>query len=449
MLVLQSGLPLPENDPVGQVLFFLTPLLGLALIFQSVLNFGRLLLDKGSRREAWQVSLAATLRDHVVVCGLGRISYRVVPQLLDSGYEAVVVERDWDTEFAATIRGLKVPIVSGDARDPVVLRQAGVLRARGLIAAINDDLLNVEIALAARRLRPDMLPVMRIFNQELDINLERAFGRNTAFSSSALAAPTLAAAALSQAIVQVLPLPDGLLGVAEITVAADSQIAGFVRGVEDRFGVRVLRYRDERGREQMPPRSIAPPFMRKLEGGDVVLLLGPLDALEAVRQHNQPGSKIWFLQAAYPTRTGLRMNTVIVCGLGKIGYRVVQVLHQSEPRPEIVVVCGEDTRPNFLDTVRSLGVRVVCGDAREPEVLVAAGIEQAYSVAAVVSNDLTNLQIGLTARRLRADIHVVLRVFSDVLAERLATLFGIHTTFSSSALAAPTLAAATIARDVD
>jgi hypothetical protein len=63
LMTLQSDLAFPRGDLLGELIFFLTPLLGLALIFQSVLNFGRLLLDKGSRREAWQVALASTYRD--------------------------------------------------------------------------------------------------------------------------------------------------------------------------------------------------------------------------------------------------------------------------------------------------------------------------------------------------------------------------------------------------
>src|ERR1044071_5712103 len=82
----QSGIALPD-DLLGKALFFLIPLLGLALIFQSVLNFGRLLLDKGSRREAWQVALASTYRDHVIICGLGRVNLRVLMQLIEAGYE--------------------------------------------------------------------------------------------------------------------------------------------------------------------------------------------------------------------------------------------------------------------------------------------------------------------------------------------------------------------------
>jgi Trk K+ transport system NAD-binding subunit len=94
-------------------------------------------------------------------------------------------------------------------------------------------------------------------------------------------------------------------------------------------------------------------------------------------------------------------------------------------------------------------VRVIRGDAREPAVLQRAGLAQAYAVAAVFGDDLANLQIGLAARELRPDIHLVLRVFSDVLAERLSTLFGINTAYSTSALAAPTLAAAAVLREVE
>jgi hypothetical protein len=92
LMTLQSDLAYPRGDLLGELIFFLTPLLGLALIFQSVLNFGRLLLDKGSRREAWQVALASTYRDHVIVCGLGRVGLRIVTQLHAAGYEAVVIE---------------------------------------------------------------------------------------------------------------------------------------------------------------------------------------------------------------------------------------------------------------------------------------------------------------------------------------------------------------------
>jgi Trk K+ transport system NAD-binding subunit len=115
-----------------------------------------------------------------------------------------------------------------------------------------------------------------------------------------------------------------------------------------------------------------------------------------------------------------------------------------QPRPEITVICGDTTRERFIAELRRLDVRIIRGDARLIEVLQAAELGQAYAMAVVTSDNLTNLRVGLLARQMRPDIHLVLRVFSDVLAEQLEGIFGIHTVFSTSALAAPTLAAASV-----
>jgi Trk K+ transport system NAD-binding subunit len=442
LLTLQSGLALP-NDPLGMALFFLIPLLGLALIFQSVLNFGRLLLDKSSRRELWQVALASTYRDHVILCGLGRVNLRVLIQLTEAGYDAVVVERDWSSEFVERALSLKTPVVLGDARDPETLRQAGLARARAVVAGVDGDLLNIEIALTARAVRPDIRVILRVFNDDLDRNLERSFGSNSAFSASALAAPTFAAAAVSRAIDYVLPLGDTLLGVAQFTVEPNSQLAGFVRAVEEAHQIRILQHQDAVGRRPRPD------LLRQLGGGDRVTAIGAPEALEALRMHNVRGSKLDFLSSLPPQHPTEQFDTVIVCGLGKVGYRVVRQLHRLRPRPRIVVVRLADEGRTLPQTIRQLeGLRTVIGDARDPSVLHEAGIDAAYAVAALTADDGLNLQIGLAARRYRPDVHLVLRVFSDVLAEKLADMFGIRTAYSTSGLACPTLAAAAVLGDV-
>lgn len=155
LLILQSDEPFPKsNDRFGQILFFLVPFLGLALIAQSVLNFGRFLFNKGNRRQAWQVALASTYSNHVIVCGLGRVGLRIITRLIDAGYATVVIERDWSAEFVQTAVNLGVPVVAGDAREAAILRQAGLLRSCAIIAGIDGDLVNVEIGLAARALPP-------------------------------------------------------------------------------------------------------------------------------------------------------------------------------------------------------------------------------------------------------------------------------------------------------
>jgi Trk K+ transport system NAD-binding subunit len=438
----QSGINLP-GDLLGEALFFLIPLLGLALILQSVLNFGRLLLDKGSRREAWQVALASTYHDHVIVCGLGRVGFRVVTQLIDSGYEPVVVERTWASPFVERAINRKVPVVVGDARELTTLRQAGLPRAHAIIAAIQGDLTNIEIGLTARAARPGMRVILRVFGEELDQNLERAFGPNTAFSSSALATPTYVAAAVSREVDYALKVGEQLLGVTTLTLQPESMLTGFVRAIEEAHGIRVLRQIDADGR------MLNPAPLRQLSSGDRVTLLGSLEALESLRLKNVRNSKLRFLQPPALQHFTPEYDTVIVCGLGKVGYRVVQQLARLAPRPRIVVVRLNVGRADFSQRISRLdGVQTVIGDARDPEVLRQAGIERAYTVAALTSDDLLNLQIGLAARGVRADVHVVQRAFSEALAEKLADMFGIRTAYSTSGLASPTLVAAAVLGDI-
>jgi Trk K+ transport system NAD-binding subunit len=464
LMALESDLPLPTHDLFGEILFFIIPVLGLALVFQSVLNFSRLLLDKSSRIEAWQISLARTCRNHIILTGLGSVSYRVTIQLLEAGYDVVIIERDWESEFVSAALELKVPIILGDARQASILRQAGIHGAHSMITATHDDLINIEIALAARRRRDDLPIVLRIFHDELDTNLEYRFGRNSAFSASALAAPMLATAAIGRSIAHVLPLPEGFatgehaattLGILQLTIRRNSPLCMAAQVAEEHYGIRILRHLGPRGSAKPQRKGHQP--AATLAPDDIVVFLGPLTVLEVLRTQNEQQSTpdIADSQLRVFSREPLpgharAYDTVIVCGLGKVGYRIVQALAQLEPRPTIVIVCLEhDTPEPFIETAQALGLRIIFGDARRTTILQAAGSDSACSVVAVTSDDLINMQIGLAAHKLSQDIDLVLRVFSDTLAERLSVLFGVHTAFSIAALAAPTLAAAAVVPGID
>ena len=444
LLTFQSNLDFPNGDGFGIALFFLVPILGLALILDSVFRFSRLILDKSDRPEAWQVALASTYQRHIIVCGLGRVGLRVATQLLATGQPVVVIERSWDAAFVKRALDLRIPVVVGDARDVAVLKQAGVLRAEAMIVCIDADLINIEVALNVRALREELRVIQRVFNEDLDRNLEGTFGRNTVFSASALAAPTYAAAAVSHDLKYVLPLGRESLGVAELTIKADSFMSGYVRRIEEEFGIRVLVHTNAAGE----PRTAS--SMRQLDVDDYVIVLGSLRALEQLRLKNVASSKaqavFGITKLQHPTAT---YNRVIVCGLGKVGYRVVKQLRQLPAPPPVTCIYSHNTRPEFIAQVARLeGVTLLEGDARSVDVLQAAGIDQAYSVAALTSDDFINMQIGLTARRQRATIHLVMRMFSDVLAEQLEELFDIRTVYSTSALAAPTMAAAAVLGNV-
>lgn len=146
---------------------------------------------------------------HCIVCGMGDVGYRVVELLHRLGEEVTVVTLQAREERRRTAESLGVRIVTGDARVDQNLHEAGLASARLLIAATDQDLVNIEVALDARRLRPDMPVVIRLFDQGLARQLEGTLDLQRALGMSALAAPSFAAAALGEAVLGTFSLQGG------------------------------------------------------------------------------------------------------------------------------------------------------------------------------------------------------------------------------------------------
>ena len=136
------------------------------------------------------------MRGHYIVCGLGIVGYRVVELLHQLGEQVVVVTMSGHEERiqAARVAGVEVHIADG--RDPEVLRNVGLLEARALLVTTAHDVVNVEIALDAKRMRPELPIVVRLFDQNLARQLESAFQIRRALGMATVAAPRIAAAAV-------------------------------------------------------------------------------------------------------------------------------------------------------------------------------------------------------------------------------------------------------------
>lgn len=172
-----------------------------ALMVIDVLALGLLLAivtDSivGERIDRERGGAARRMRNHVVVCGVGTIGYRIIEQLVASGVPVAAIDVDSQAGFAGSIRSLGVPLVQADVRQPDVLDRTGVRRARALIAATDDDAANLEVALAARSMRADLRIVLRVFDPDLAERIERVEGAPVCRSVAALAAPVFACAAL-------------------------------------------------------------------------------------------------------------------------------------------------------------------------------------------------------------------------------------------------------------
>ncbi|WP_037614553.1 NAD-binding protein [Streptomyces aureus] len=142
---------------------------------------------------------------------------------------------------------------------------------------------------------------------------------------------------------------------------------------------------------------------------------------------------------------------VVLLGVGKIGTRVLARLRELR----IPVVCVEaDPDARGLALARRLRVPVVLGDVTQEGVLEAAKVHRAHALLALTSADTLNLEAVLSARTLRPDLRVVLRLYDDDFATAVyRTLRSAHPgaltrSRSVSHLAAPAFAGAMLGRQI-
>lgn len=112
------------------------------------------------------------MHDHVIICGFGRVGREIAETLTVRGVRHVVV--DLDASAIAAVSGEYVATVVGDATQETTLREAGVERARTLIAAADSDVQNTYIVLTARALNPSLFIVARAGSDSAERRLKAA-----------------------------------------------------------------------------------------------------------------------------------------------------------------------------------------------------------------------------------------------------------------------------------
>lgn len=160
-------------------------------------------------------------RGHIVVCGLGNVGYRCVEELVRLGRSVVAVEQVNDNPFAATVRRMGVPVIIGDATVAEVLRQARADTARAVIAAVESELANLEIALLVRSLKPAQRVVVRLTDPDFARSVREAADLRYTVSASATAAPAFAAALYGDRVHTLFNIAGQTFAAVEFTVQTD------------------------------------------------------------------------------------------------------------------------------------------------------------------------------------------------------------------------------------
>ncbi|BAJ31938.1 MULTISPECIES: NAD(P)-binding protein [Kitasatospora] len=189
----------------------------------------------------------ARTRDHVIVVGLGNVGTRVAALVRATGLPVVCLERDPQARGIAAARSLGIPVLIGEGPLEAQLRQARVKHARAVVAVTSDDAANLEAALEARAVRPEVRIVVRLFDDDFAHHVYATLGNVASRSVSYLAAPAFAAALMGREVLGTLSVFRHVLLVAELAVeegtVPDGQNVG---DLERPGGVRILAVRLQR-----------------------------------------------------------------------------------------------------------------------------------------------------------------------------------------------------------
>jgi Trk K+ transport system NAD-binding subunit len=243
---LPVSIDLPANPAALQVYAILLSVVGailIAIVYAFITDAmirSRLLQTLGAR------TVPRSTHDHVVVAGLGAIGYRVALGLAARGIKVVVVETQDDGRFVGATRSAGIPVVIGDARHREVLDDVGIARARALVCATSDDLVNLSTALNGRAIRPDLRVVVRLYDPDFALRVQRGFGIRFTRSVSQLAAPAFAAAATRSEVVAAVPVGDRRMALfARLRIPAGSALERRPAASLDRTGaIRLLAVAD-------------------------------------------------------------------------------------------------------------------------------------------------------------------------------------------------------------
>lgn len=127
------------------------------------------------RRNRMRKAIEAT-EGHVVVCGAGSTGRHVIEELIATGTSFIVIDRDQEhlERISTDLMEGKMLYVLGDATDDHALVEAGVSRARGVVAALTHDKDNLFVTLSARSLNSTARIVSKVVEDPAALKMKKA-----------------------------------------------------------------------------------------------------------------------------------------------------------------------------------------------------------------------------------------------------------------------------------
>jgi voltage-gated potassium channel len=222
----------------------------------------------------------AKLKGHTILCGYGKVGKEVARVFANEQTPFVVIESDEKAYNKATDDGFLC--LNTNASNDEALKEAGIMNAKSLVAALGSDADNLYVTLSAKSLKPDIFVVARVDNEESEAKLKRA-GADRTMSPYGVGGRRLAMMTLKPLVVDFVDTTMDRQGheftLEDVKIIKGSSIDGITlkESLRRISGAHILAIKKKSGH------LITNPSLETiLESGDELVLMGTRDQLKGL-----------------------------------------------------------------------------------------------------------------------------------------------------------------------
>jgi len=222
----------------------------------------------------------AKLKGHTILCGYGKVGKEVARVFANEKTSFVVIESDEKAYNKATDDGFLC--LNTNASNDEALKEAGIMNAKSLVAALGSDADNLYVTLSAKSLNPDIFVVARVDNEESEAKLKRA-GADRTMSPYGVGGRRLAMMTLKPLVVDFVDTTMDRQGheftLEDVKIVKGSSIDGITlkESLRRISGAHILAIKKKSGH------LITNPSLETiLESGDELVLMGTRDQLKGL-----------------------------------------------------------------------------------------------------------------------------------------------------------------------
>jgi voltage-gated potassium channel len=274
-----GAMPDPHDTP-GRIVVIALEVFGIGTLFYGLATVAEFFVSgqlSGLLEERRNQRMIDSYSDHFIICGFGRVGRQVARDLGLAGVAHVVIDANPAHRDRAQALGLRY--LESNAADDEVLAEAGIERARAIIACVDSDADNIFIVLTARGLRPDILIIARASAEDSERKLLRA-GADRVISPYKTSGSEMARLALHPQVGGAVQVADYRMEEIEVSPACDG-VGQTIEAVRGDTVIVAVRHNDGRLEPQPPPASV-------IEAGDMLVAIGRATALERLEVLFQP-----------------------------------------------------------------------------------------------------------------------------------------------------------------